>query len=81
MTIEKLQKFLLNKYKFEKAPDIRDRVEELDEVYGKFKKALLEEADLPTIRTTLSNFMLSILKYANTKDISLNSLADDHFTA
>jgi len=80
MTIEKLQHFLKSKYKFDKV-DIRDRVEELDEAYGKFKKTILEDDALPTIRATLSNFMLEVIKYANTKDISLNSLAEDHFNA
>ena len=80
MTIEKLQKFLKSKYKFEKV-DIRDRVEELDEAYENFKGAIQSDEDLTTIRTTLSNFMLAILRYANTKEISLNSLAEDHFNA
>ncbi|MHA1744504.1 MAG: hypothetical protein ACTSWW_00805 [Promethearchaeota archaeon] len=80
MTIEKLQKFLKNKYKFEKV-DIRDRVEELDEAYGNFKKTIQEDEALPKIRASLSNLMLTILRYANTKDISLNSLAEDHFNA
>ena len=81
MTIEKLQTFLKKKHKFDKI-DIRDCVEELDEGFEKFKQAIHENAADPSkIRTTLSNFMLCVLKYANTKDISLNELADEQYNS
>ena len=80
MTIAKLQKFLKNKHKFDKKFDMYEIVEQFDAAYGGFKQAIKDDA-VPAIRSTLSNFLVVLLKYANTKDISLDELADEHYSA
>ena len=80
MTIAKLQKFLKNKHKFDKKSDMYEIVEQFDAVYGGFKQAVKDDAD-PAIRSTLSSFLVTLLKYANTKDISLDELADEHYSS
>ena len=55
-------------------------VEQFDAVYGGFKQAVKDDAD-PAIRSTLSSFLVTLLKYANTKDISLDELADEHYSS
>ena len=80
MTVAKLQKFLKNKHKFDKKSDIFEIVEQFDAVYGRLKQAVKEDAD-PAIRSTLSNFLVTLLKYANTKEISLDELADEHYSS
>ena len=66
--IEKLQKFLKNKHKFDRKLDMFDILELLDNNFNAFRAAVKSE-EMEHVKSSLSSFMVGIIKYCNSRDI------------
>lgn len=73
MTVEKVQRYLKNRYKFDKKLDARDLAELFDVKYKNFKDAL-KSSEKEKIRLHLAAFLEEILKYLNAVDMDLGEL-------
>lgn len=73
--VEKLQRFLKNKHKFDHKIDIKDLLEIFDNKYNAFR-ASVKSDDKEAIKTNLIPLLIEILKYLNTKDIGLDELLE-----
>ena len=76
--IEKLQKFLKNKHKFDRKLDMYDILEILDKNFTAFRAAVKSE-EIEHVRKSLSNFMVGIIKYCNSRDIDIQEVIKEDF--
>jgi len=76
--IEKLQRFLKNKHKFERKLDIYEILELLDTKYKNFREAVNSEKK-DDVKKALSNFMVEMIKYCNSRDIEIQKILEEDF--
>ncbi len=76
--IEKLQRFLKNKHKFDKKLDIYDVLEILDKNFTAFRGAVKSE-ELENVKKSLSNLIVGIIKYCNTRNIDIEEIIKADF--
>lgn len=76
--IEKLQRFLKNKHKFDKKLDMYEILEALDLNYNTFKEAVKSE-EKKDVKKAISNFMVEIIKYCNSRDIEIQKIMEEDF--
>ena len=76
--IEKLQRFLKNKHKFDKKLDMYESLEALDLNYKTFKEAVKSE-EKKDVKKALSNFMVEIIKCCNSRDIEIQKIMEEDF--
>jgi len=76
--IEKLQRFLKNKHKFDKKLDMYDILEILDKNFSAFRGAVKSE-ELENVKKSLSNLLVGIIKYCNTRDIDIEDVIKEDF--
>lgn len=71
MEIDKLQKFLKTKHKFDKKLSIDERWETLDEYFSRIKNLDKNNADVEEIKEQTASFLVEFIKFLNEKDIEL----------
>ncbi|QEE15126.1 hypothetical protein DSAG12_00949 [Promethearchaeum syntrophicum] len=76
--IEKLQSFLKKKHKFDKKLDMYDILEILDMNFNAFRGAVKSE-EIENVKKSLSNFLVGIIKYCNTRDINIQEVIKEDF--
>ena len=76
--IEKLQRFLKKKHKFDKKLDMYDILEILDKNYNAFRGAVKSE-ELENVKKSLSSFLVGIIKYCNSRDIDIQEVIKEDF--
>ena len=76
--IEKLQKFLKNKHKFDRKLDMYDILEILDKNFNAFRGAVKSE-EIENVKSSLSSLMVGIIKYCNTRDIDIQEIIKADF--
>lgn len=74
--LKKLQHFLKNKYKFEKAPDTRDVIEGIQKLSNDLTGAIKSD-NVPVLKTTMTNMIIEMIKVANRKDIDVENLLQE----
>ena len=76
--IEKLQRFLKNKHKFDKKLDMYDILEILDMNFTAFRGAVKSE-EIENVKKSLSNLLVGIIKYCNTRNIDIEEIIKADF--
>ena len=76
--IEKLQRFLKNKHKFEKKLDMYEILELLDTKYKTLREAVKSE-EKQDVKKAISNFMVEMIKYCNSRDIEIQKIMEEDF--
>jgi len=76
--IEKLQRFLKNKHKFDRKLQMYEVLEILDNSYKTFRDAVNSD-NKEDARNALSNLLVEIIKYCNTKDIEIQKILEEDF--
>ena len=76
--IEKLQRFLKNKHKFERKLDMYEILELLDTKYKNFREAVNSE-EKENVKKALSHFIVEIIKYCNSRDIEIQKIMEEDF--
>ena len=76
--IEKLQKFLKNKHKFDRKLDMYEILELLDINYKDFREAVKSE-EIEHAKKSLSRLMVEIIKYCNSRDIEIQKVLQEDF--
>ena len=76
--IEKLQRFLKNKHKFERKLDMYEILEALDVSYKNFREAVNSEKK-EDVKKALSHFIVEIIKYCNSRDIEIQKIVEEDF--
>ena len=78
MVLEKVQKFLKNKHKFDHKPDLVDVIEKLDNVHSGLKEALHTES-APDLKDAISKYLHELIMIANRYDIDISTLISESF--
>ncbi len=76
MPLEKYQKFLKNKHKFDATPGKEETVARMEHVFGQLKEGILKD-DPVVYRRNIAQLVEEILKFENTKDIDFLQLLDE----
>ena len=76
--IEKLQRFLKNKHKFDRKLDMYEILELLDNNFKNFREAVKSE-EKEDVKKALSQFLVEIIKYCNSRDIEIQKIVEDDF--
>ena len=76
--IEKLQRFLKNKYKFDRKLDMYEILELLDNNFKNFREAVKSE-EKEDVKKAISNFMVEMIKYCNSRDIEIQKIMEADF--
>ncbi len=78
VVLEKIQKFLHNKHKFDHKPEMYDVIEKFDEIHSDFKKALQAE-NVPEIKQSTSKYLIELIMISNRYDIDMSALLSEEF--
>ncbi|MHA1518695.1 MAG: hypothetical protein ACTSVZ_03765 [Promethearchaeota archaeon] len=78
VSIEKIQKFLRNKHKFDPKSEIYDVLEKINDLHTRFKEALNSES-VPDLRKIISSYIIEIIMISNRFDIDIPELLSKEF--
>ncbi len=73
MELEKIQKFLKTKHKFDKKPDPTEEFEVLTEKLQDLKRGM-QTKDLDAIKKKVGNLLVELMKFCNNHDLDLNDI-------
>lgn len=76
--IEKLQRFLKNKHKFDRKLDMYDILELLDNTFKNFREAVKSE-EKEDVKKALSHLLVEIIKYCNSRNIEIQKILEEDF--
>lgn len=78
MTLEKVQKFLKNKHKFDHKPELYDVIEKIDKLQSSFREAIKTES-VPNLKKSMTDLLTEFIMISNRYDIDLTMLLKDEF--
>lgn len=78
MTLQKIQKFLKNKHKFDHKPDMFDVIAKYDGIHENVKNSLKGE-NVPELKENLAATLTEIVMIANRFDIDLTELLKEKY--
>lgn len=78
MSIEKYQRFLKIKHKFDAKPLLSDVLDDFKHHTTKFLEAVAKESKLE-LETTLRPFLIDLIKHMNRYDITFEDLIKDEY--
>jgi DNA-binding transcriptional MerR regulator len=73
MELEKIQKFLKTKHKFDKKPEITDEFELLNEKLQDLKRGM-QTKDSDAIKKKVGTLLVELIKFSNNHDLDLNDI-------
>ena len=76
--IEKLQRFLKNKHKFDRKLDMYEILELLDTNFKNFRDAVKSE-EKEDVKKALSHLLVELIKYCNSRDIEIQKILEEDF--
>ncbi len=76
--IEKLQRFLKNKHKFDRKLDMYEILELLDTNFKNFRDAVKSE-EKEDVKKALFHLLVELIKYCNSRDIEIQKILEEDF--